>query len=157
MPEINRGTKAASATIWNWQDNQITTSGPTASALRLKGCLQGIAAGVVSALFFYFGLIIMSYIAAALGSLFFLTALLSPTGIFAVLNRGSGKLGYWLGSAMKWVIMPLIYYVFFLPFGKLFRRGRRDVLKRFYEPDTSTYWSTVEADRQESGSRRRQF
>jgi hypothetical protein len=157
MPEVNRGTEDASATIWNCQDSQITTSGSTASALRLKGCLQCIAAGVVSALFFYFGFIMMSYIAAGLGSLFFLTALLSPTGIFAVLNRGSRKLGYWLGSAIKWLIMPLIYYGIFLPFGKLFRRGRRDVLKRYYELDASTYWSTIELDRQESGSRKRQF
>ncbi|MDG2089384.1 MAG: hypothetical protein P8J68_11665 [Arenicellaceae bacterium] len=161
MPEINstseKSGEAASASIWNWQDNQLTTSAPSESALRLKGCLQGIATGAVSALFFSFGLIGMSYIAAGFGALLFVTALLSPSGAFAVINRGSEKLGYWLGSAMKWMILPLIYYAFFVPFGKLFRPGRRDVLKRYYEPDADTYWSTVDASKQEPDSRRRQF
>ena len=28
-----------------------------------------------------------------------------------------------------------------MPFGKLFRRGQRDKMRRYYEPDRETYWA----------------
>ena len=157
MAEASQGAQAASAVIWNWQVQEITTSGPSASALRIKGCVQGVAGGVVSAVFWHFELTIMAYIAAGVGSLFLTTALLSPTGVFAMLDRGSIRLGTVLGNSMRWIVMPLIYFAFFLPFRILFRRGRRDALKRFYEPDDQSYWTACDPEGQEPGSRRRQF
>ena len=157
MAESSQGAQAASAVIWNWQDTEITATGPTASSLRIKGCMQGVGGGVVAAVFLYFGLNLMAYIAIGIGTMFTVAALLSPTGVFAMLDRGSSKLGTVLGNSLKWIIMPLIYYALFLPFGKLFRQGRRDALKRFYEPDADTYWSECDAQAWEKSSRRSQF
>ena len=33
-----------------------------------------------------------------------------------------------------------IFYLFFLPFGKLLRRGRHDRLRRYYESEAESYW-----------------
>ena len=45
-----------------------------------------------------------------------------------------------VGHATTWVVMIPIFYLFFLPFGKLLRRGRRDRLRRYYESEAETYW-----------------
>ena len=41
---------------------------------------------------------------------------------------------------MTWIVMVPIFYGVFLPFGLLFRRGRRDRMKRYYDPDAQSYW-----------------
>jgi hypothetical protein len=41
---------------------------------------------------------------------------------------------------MTWIVMIPIFYLFFLPFGKLLRRGRNDRLRRYYEREAETYW-----------------
>jgi hypothetical protein len=64
-------------------------------------------------------------------------------------------LGQALGRGLTFVLMSGLFYTFFFPFGKLLRRGRRDRMKRWFEPDAATYW---EARRQvDPGSLERQY
>ena len=49
-----------------------------------------------------------------------------------------------VGRFLTWILLSWIFYGFFLPFGALFRRGRRDSMKRFYEPEALSYWSSCE-------------
>jgi hypothetical protein len=42
------------------------------------------------------------------------------------------------------VLLVPLFVLFFLPFGLLARRGRRDRLGRFFDPDAPTYWKRRE-------------
>jgi hypothetical protein len=48
-----------------------------------------------------------------------------------------------------------IFYLLFAPFGELLRRGRRDRLHRYFEPDAESYWEPHMVIR--SSSRERQY
>ena len=125
--------------------------------MRLRGALQaavGIAVGAVVLLYLSqpAGTIILS-IASVVG----LAALLSPHGLFAAFERATAALGRVIGRSVTWLLMFLIFYGIFVPFRLLFRRGHRDAMRRFYEPDAETYWETRELGRSASTLRERQF
>ena len=73
-------------------------------------------------------------------SVIVVTALASPTGLYASLERGLAELGRVAGRGLNWVILAPLFYLVFFPFGLLFRRGGKDRLKRHFEPEASTYW-----------------
>jgi hypothetical protein len=84
--------------------------------------------------------LIVGTIACAIG----LAALASPLGVFAAIERAFAALGRWVGGALAWLILPLIFYLFFTPFSLLFRRGRRDSMKRHLDAEAVSYWTTRE-------------
>jgi hypothetical protein len=71
----------------------------------------------------------------------FLSSMLSPKGLFAALEHMLGAVAGRLGRAIMWVSLVTVFCAFFVPFGALFRSGRRDTLKRFLEPDAESYWN----------------
>ena len=72
-------------------------------------------------------------------------------------NTFVDRLGRALGGAVSWTLLAVIFYTVFLPFGLLFRRGRKDSMKRYYEPTADSYWSQREAPETDPDSYRRQF
>jgi hypothetical protein len=98
------------------------------------------------------GMVVMSIAAMIL-----LSALLSPVGLYAGIERLFAALGRRVGAGLTWIVLPLIFYLIFLPFGTLFRRGRRDPMKRFYEADAESYWSLRQAGRSGSAFHTRQY
>ena len=86
-----------------------------------------------------------------------LSALVSPTVVYAGIEKLFDSLGHLLGRAMTWLLMVPLFYLFFLPFGLLFRRGRRDRLRRYSERDAATYWERREGPTAASHSRERQY
>lgn len=59
-------------------------------------------------------------------------ALLSPERAYAAIWRVVGLVANGIGSG--WGAPYPLYYLFFVPLGALFRRGRADRLERFFEP-----------------------
>ncbi len=156
--EPNRGQPEASRVIWDWRAEETQDpQGDSAASLRVAGLLQSAAAFTVSGLFWFFGVLLVAYIAAFMGSLVLLLSLLSPTGLFAAFRRAMQGLAEKVGLMLSWILLPAIFYAFFVPFGVLFRRGKRDAMKRFYEPDVASYWVEREQGPGEQGSRMRQF
>jgi hypothetical protein len=88
-----------------------------------------------------------------------LCALFSPLGLFAAMERLFAALGRWTSSVLSWVVLPFAFYGFFVPFRVLFRRGRRDSMKRYFDEQSSTYWSLREtpAVAKSPESRKRQY
>jgi hypothetical protein len=82
----------------------------------------------------------VAYLAFAMAAGVLLSALLSPHGLHAGLERLFEATGRAVGRAMTWIVMLPLFYLFFLPFGRLRRRGRRDRLRRYFEADADTYW-----------------
>jgi hypothetical protein len=150
------GNPKASAVIWRWRSEEPEAeAAPSATSQRVRGTLQalvGAAFGLASGLFWSKTVAIVAFTAA--GVVLF-CALVSPNGLYALLHRLFEATGRVVGRAMTWIVMVPIFYLFFLPFGKLLRRGRRDRLRRYYEPDAATYWEPHMV--MKSSSRERQY
>ena len=155
-----RGRPEAAAAIWEWQARADAYDGAAAADLgkrRLRGTVQAAVGIVIGALLFTFFSRVAGAVVMTVGSVILLAALLSPGGLFATIERGFVTLGQWVGRALSYVLLSLIFWAFFVPFGLLFRRGRRDSMKRYYEPDAETYWTGREPGRTASRSRERQY
>jgi len=135
------GRPEAAAAIWDWSSKESGKKpGPTASSLRLKALLQSFVGLTVGSLLFLYVSETIGMIAIGLASVILLSGLLSPLGLYSAIQRLFEATGRWVGQAMTWIIMVPLFYLFFAPFGFLMRRGRRDQLKCFYEPEASSYW-----------------
>jgi hypothetical protein len=135
------GSPKASAAIWRWRAEEPEPAvGPSAASVRVRGSLQGLAGaafGLASYLFWSKTVAIVAFTAA--GVVLF-CALASPHGLYSILRRLFEATGRVVGRAMTWIVMVPIFYLFFLPFGKLMRRGRRDRLHRYFDAEAETYW-----------------
>ncbi|MEE9608918.1 MAG: hypothetical protein V3U03_14355 [Myxococcota bacterium] len=152
------GRAEASRVVWDWRGERtpkVAALGP--GRARLRGTLQALAGATVGALIFTFLSRTVGTLVLSIAGLILLSALASPTGLYAAIERLFAALGQRLGSLVSWVVLPLLFYAIFLPFGWLFRRGRRDPMKRFYEADADTYWSPHAGGRTASASRSRQY
>ncbi|RIL06458.1 MAG: hypothetical protein DCC71_06525 [Proteobacteria bacterium] len=134
--------------MWTWQslDAAAEPVQPPAGRVRLRGALQAGAGGAVAALLFAAGLRAPAFVVGGVASALLLAALLSPFGVFASIERAFAALGRWVGLALTWLLLPAIFYLFFVPFSRLFRRGRRDAMKRYFDPGAESYW-TVRSQR----------
>jgi hypothetical protein len=92
-----------------------------------------------------------------LSAVFLATSLVSPEGLYAALIRLFHVLGEATAKAFTWLLLGSVYYGFFTPFGLLFRRGRRDRLRRSLEPGAPSYWEPHEGMTAASGSREAQY
>lgn len=154
MANQNPGSPEASAAIWEWQETEaISSDEPTAGAMRLRGLIQSAVGLSIAGLFFYFGHQAMAMVVAGITSFILLIALISPLRAFRSIQRGFLSFGGLVGRGVSWIVLPAVFYLFFLPFGSLFRRARRDTLKRYYEPDADSYWEACAGH----GARTRQF
>jgi hypothetical protein len=142
MARVKRVASAkASAVIWRWRDGEAeVASRPSAASVRLRGSLQALLGYAVGVAFYLFWSKTVAAIAFALTTGVLLCALVSPHGLYALVRRLFDATGRVVGQAMTWIVMIPIFYLFFLPFGKLLRRGRNDRLRRYYEREAETYW-----------------
>lgn len=156
--QMNTGNPTASAVIWDWQD-----TGPSADARssgasnRLKGVLQGCVTAGAAALMWLLDFRHLATVAGTMAAIIVFLALVSPKVGFTALQRLVQGLGALIGRVLGWVVLFALFYLFFVPFGALFRRARRDTMKRYYEADAPTYWDELPAGASERSSRTRQF
>ena len=138
-----RGSADASAAIWNWRSAKGDAAAPS-GLRRGKGVRQGLV-GLVMGAAVYFGLSPhMGLVASTVSSFILISALVSPDGVYAAIERLIGGLVGAVGKGGTAVVMVPVFYLIFLPFGVLFRRGRSDGMKRFYDESSDSYWLTRE-------------
>jgi hypothetical protein len=156
MSQVGEGRAEAAAAIWAWRTTGAASSTDLASpsAARRRGLLRALVVGALGAALLAFWSPLLGRIVLGIASLVALAALLSPLGIYAALERGLGVLAYKTGVLLTWVLMAVIFYAVFTPFGLIFRRGRRDSLRRASDPALSSYWEAAERGRSASASRR---
>jgi hypothetical protein len=154
---MQAGSPDASAVIWNWRAESQAPASAGSVPTRTRGVLQALAGGLAGTAIFFFLSQTVAYVVWTLAGVILLSALLSPGGAYALIDRGFLALGNLLGRAMTWIVLPAIFYGFFVPFGLLFRRGARDTMKRFYEPEADTYWTEPDPSRSGSTGRRNQY
>jgi len=150
------GNPKASAVIWRWRgDEPEADAGPSAASQRVRGSLQALAGAAFGLASLYFWSRTVAIVAFTAAGVVLFCALASPNGLYALLHRLFEASGRVVGRVTTWIVMVPIFYLFFLPFGKLLRRGRRDRLHRYFEPDAKTYWEPHKA--MQSSSRERQY
>ena len=156
--QASRGREEAAALMWNWQEKPDNRDADKTSVLRKKGMMQGGVGLVIAGIFFFvLKWQIMAYVVTTIASITLLTALASPTGAYAAIERALTKFAAAVGVAVGWLVMMPIFLGFFVPFGLLFRRGKKDSMKRLFSPDEKTYWKERVADEDMEGRRRSQF
>jgi hypothetical protein len=144
--------------IWTWQADGERPAGPSARAATSRGVIQSLVAATMGGLIFAFISHTVAYVIFTVASIVFLSAVLSPTGLFAAIEGLFDRLGRALGGGLSWTLLAAIFFLFFLPFGLLFRRGRKDSMKRYFEPEAPSYWTQREAgDAPDPDVYRRQF
>ena len=152
MPRLRAGRPEAAAVIWSWRRADPAQESAHSSA-RLRGALQALAGALVGAAALHFDVRAIAFVAFGLAGVVLLSALLSPTGVYAGLQRLFDAMGRALGSAVTWLVMLPLFGLFFVPFRMLLRRGRRDRLRRYFEPEAASYWEPHRELRPESRER----
>jgi len=145
------GRPEAAAVIWTWRP-AAPAPRPAAGPIRLRGLLQAAVGLAVAGGLAWLGQRAPALVVASVAGAIALAALLSPLGLFAAIEHAFTVLGGWIGKALTWMLLPVVFYVFFVPFGLLFRRGHRDSMQRFLDPEATSYWTQREARTKRSGS-----
>ena len=141
---VRPGRAEAAAVVWHWQSSGSAVSRPDARPVRLRGALQASAGLAFAAGFAWWGLRTPAAIAGGIACAIGLAALVSPFGVFAAIERSFATLGRWVGTALTWIVLPVVFCLFFTPFALLFRRGRRDSMKRHFDAGAASYWTSRE-------------
>jgi hypothetical protein len=143
--------------IWHWRDHGTAAPDVPASRLRRNGTLQAAVGVVLGCALLWFGRNRLAILPFTVAGTLFLSAMLSPHGLYTALDRAVRRLAQRLGSGFLWVTMVVSFYAFFFPFGKLFRRGKNDRLKRFFQPDSTSYWEPHDGPTAASASHATQY
>jgi hypothetical protein len=93
----------------------------------------------------------------AIAAIILAAAITSPAGLYAALERALAALTHATGVGLTWILMSAIFFLVVTPFGLLFRRGRHDAMRRYFEANATTYWTERERGRSASTLRARQF
>ena len=157
MSSVSTGRPEAAAVVWDWRNRAAGVGGPAASRVRLRGLLQAVVAALFGGALFFFWSRTIGSVVLAVASLVGLSALASPLGLFAAIERLFLALGRATGRVLTWLLLVPVFYAFFAPFGQLLRRGRRDRLKRQLEPDAASYWEPHAGPTAASSSLERQY
>lgn len=125
-----------------WPRNSSKAPDPREAAkkLRRRGLVQTAIGLAIGALVWFFWHRSLAPVIWTLASLNGLAAVFSPTGVYAAISRGLEALGRGIGRVLTVLLLTPVYWLFFAPFGFLFRRGKRDSLARWSDPEAETYW-----------------
>jgi hypothetical protein len=135
---------AAAAAVWDWRrGEQPPDPRPGTASRRKRAAVQALVGAAVGGLV-YLRSPTMAMVVWALAAAGLLLALLSPDRGHAALERALAWFGRAVGRGLAVVLLVPLFVLFFLPFGLLARRGRRDRLERFFDPEAATYWKRRE-------------
>lgn len=145
--------------VWRWNGGETEEQerAREAAAARKRGLLGGVI-GLAVAAVFYFLLKrpVAAAVVAAIALLFTLLALLAPTASKSV-TRLLDRFAHAVGTAVTWVLLTIMYYLFFLPLGWFLRMRGKLAITRSFDPGLQSYWTSLEDRARTPESYRRQF
>lgn len=145
------GRPEASRVIWEWRAVDAAP-GPD---LRRTGILRGVFALVVASVFAFFAHLVLMAIVGTIGLVTLVAALVSPRRGYRAIHRFGDRLGVWIGTAIGFVLLPLLFFLVVTPLALIFRLQGRDGLAR--RRGGPTYWVTRDDDPRDAAFYRRQF
>lgn len=160
MSTSRREPSAPSAVIWRWNGGETDPRerAREAAAARRRGLLGG-AIGLAVAAVFYFLLKrpVAAAVISSIALLFTLLALLAPLTAYKSVTRALDRFAYAVGTAVTWVLLTFLYYVFFVPLGWFLRVRGKLAITRSFDPRLPSYWTSLEDRARAPESYRRQF
>lgn len=134
---------AVESAVWHWSEaDQAERTAKARRATRIGGVTRGLVGLAVSGLLYVMHHRALAELGASLSLLISALALLSPTLLYLLVQRGLSRLSSAVGSAVGFTVLVPFYYLFFVPFGLLFRRGSADPLERSHSKGATSYWKT---------------
>ncbi|MGE3636635.1 MAG: hypothetical protein AB7P00_42425 [Sandaracinaceae bacterium] len=144
---VRQGRAEAAAVIWSWRGASDDRAARARRA-RIGALIRSAIGGAIGAvLTFAVGRPILGAIAFGIAGLTLVLGLLSPLGAYAALERAILAVSKVIGAALTWLLLTPVYFFFFAPFGSLFRRGRRDPMRRHIDKASASYWQPRSDDR----------
>jgi len=143
--------------VWPWREvaaRSAEQQSRAAAAARLQGVLHAAVGLVAAGLIYLFWHPTAAAVVAVLATLLLVVALVSPLGAYRRLDHWIARFAHGVGLAVTWLLMPLLYYLLFLPVGLVLRLRGRLRLTRSPEPTRPSYWIPRGQDRHDY---RRQF
>lgn len=137
---MTRGRPEAAALFAN-PEGPAARAARRATELRRSGVVRALIAGAIAALLYFLGRPVLAGVAGTLGTMTLLLALASPTVGYAALSRIVDRAGELVGSALAWLLLAPVFFLFLTPFRWLFRRGAKDTLARGFDRAAPSYWS----------------
>ena len=156
MSGVRAGRPEAAAAIWTWKEGRAGAEA-SASELRIGGAVRAAIGFGIGLILLYLGAGTFAFVVLGISTAVFTAAIASPLGVYATLDRAFRAAGRAVGRGMTWTLGAPFFYLAFPAFGYLFRRGSRDRMQRFFDPDAPTYWEAHEGLKSGSSSRTRQF
>jgi hypothetical protein len=128
-----------------------------AALARREGMIRGLVGGVIGTLIYFFWHGNLAVVVWSLAAFTFLAAALSPTGLYRKIQQVVEAIALGIGTLLTWVLLPLLFYGFCLPFGLLARRGMKDKLERWFDPRLPSYWKQRRDAERDASFYERQF
>jgi hypothetical protein len=157
---MSTSRREPSAVIWrgNGGETDPRERSREATAARKRGLLGG-AIGLAVAAVFYFLLKrpAAAAVIASIALLFTLLALLAPLTAYKSVTRALDRFAYAVGTAVTWVLLTILYYLFFVPLGWFLRVRGKLAITRSFDPRLPSYWTSLEDRARAPESYRRQF
>ncbi|HEX3528397.1 MAG TPA: hypothetical protein VH988_15140 [Thermoanaerobaculia bacterium] len=159
-PSVRSAPSIASEVVWRWNggETEALERAREAAAARKRGLLGGVI-GLSVAAVFYFLLKrpVAAAVVAAIALLFALLALLAPLTAYKSVTRALDRFAHLVGTAVTWVLLTIMYYLFFLPLGWFLRLRGKLAITRSFDPGLKSYWMSLEDRARTPESYRRQF
>lgn len=124
---------------------------------RIKGVIQGVVGLGLGVLIYLYWSHIIAYISFSLSSIVLLSALLSPGGAYAGINKFFVGLGVLFARLATPLVLVPNFFMVFTPLGMLLRRGRNDRLERWLDQDAKSYWQERSTDKPSLSDYERQY
>ncbi len=137
---IRAGKPEAAAVIWAPDAAGRRNLGEAVRSARKRGLTRSAMSLVAGAGLTYIGWKFAGAFAMALGALTLVAVLASPLGAYGRLERAGAEIARLVSAAMTWLVMTSVYLLFFTPFGRATRHGKRDPLQRGFDPQAPSYW-----------------
>ncbi len=108
--------------------------------IRITAAFQGVIGLVLALLIYLFISEIFGVIVCSIAILLTIVAFVAPITVYEPIKRGMAWLAAMVGLSISFVVLLFLYYLFFVPFGALFRRGDRNKLALGFASGKSSYW-----------------
>lgn len=148
-----RDLDRVAAAVWRWRDetgpDSARGSVHAARSARRQGAIRAGIGLVAAALIYLLWNPVAAAVVAGIAGLLLVLALASPLGAYAWIDRWVARFAHGVGLAVTWLLMPVLYYLVFLPVGLVLRSRGRLRLVRSLDPEAASYWIVRAEDRRD--------
>ena len=127
--------------VWDWKDEESNHSFDTQGRKnRLQGTIRALVGGGIGLIVYVFGYPVLGSLILFVAGVTLAAASLSPTSIYPMIQELVVALQLLVRKLLTFLSLVFLFYAFFVPFGLLFRRGKKDPMERWTHRPLDSYW-----------------